>query len=885
MALTLENIRQLYNLPKTASDKEVMAFAKANNIEISFSGAKNTANLNDLKGNAGGSVFGFNNNQNAQKKTPVKFTSKTKFNFGNTPKFDANVPLSSQSTSIFGNGFGGGNSNTPSLSQTQNVGQLASASGALGKDYAADFKKANDNWFKNMNFNFAKVSNDTVDSFLTKQFAKGDEVKSKFAGKIADPEMSKVVSVKYNQQTGEIIKIHDDGSEHKEQMTAEQLKMYQGVSKKYKLVSSEYVDGRVIEHMANGTTREREAFFGERGYQKDGNSVDEELQNAFPGDYANIKTDDDRKTLMARYIKENLKNMSPEERERKIDELLKNTDRSSTSGIYLMSIAGGLSRAARKHANTRIITTRENIEAQAKTAQAAITQGISEKGLTSADQAQAINDAAEIADDFAQGTHFAEAVGNNVDIIAADNMQQAATLALKRDAKTFSETATITIEKAKDSNEVLMDSVDGNKEFANKVEKEIADIFLQKTGLKGGKIQNVNLATDASGVSTVNICNDSACAQVELSLLSGDVSSALERFGKLNLKKLSDEQKVGLSRATSTAMKDGIVKKDDMPAVAKLGVTAETSIQSEQMQRDVISERYEAFEKMSVDAQKAYLEEQGKQGYKYQKENQLFADELGRKHDVDDIYNITNADFVQMYENAKIQQEIAQRTVDSGNEDAMTNLANHAYELDPENVDDVVKMLKEQGSEKTLKALDEAKVRYEEQAQRDKEVAESKKAETQRAKEAQEAAEKAKVQKEAQPQTQTTKTSSAKNDNVVTVSTNRNLSSASILKTITSKEFKEKSIAEKKEAFKQLNTRERSQAIGEMVESTDASSLKSLMFSSFKADILKYLVQHSNAKNNAKLQYVERFLSQTDKKNLEKMKEDYSKNKPLNDFI
>lgn len=73
------------------------------------------------------------------------------------------------------------------------------------------------------------------------------------------------------------------------------------------MVSSEYVDGRVIEHMANGTTREREAFFGERGYQKDGNSVDEELQNAFPGDYANIKTDDDRKTLMARYIKENMK--------------------------------------------------------------------------------------------------------------------------------------------------------------------------------------------------------------------------------------------------------------------------------------------------------------------------------------------------------------------------------------------------------------------------------------------------------------------------------------------------------------------------------------------------------------------------------------------------
>ena len=881
MALNLENIRQLYNLPKTASDKEVMAFAKANNIEISFSsGAKNTANY-DLKGNAGGSVFGFNNNQNAQKKTPVTFTSKTKFNFGNTPKFNANVPLSSQSTSIFGNGFGGGNSNTPSLSQTQNVGQLASASGALGKDYAADFKKANDNWFKNMNFNFAKVSNDTVDSFLTKQFAKGDEVKSKFAGKIADPEMSKVVSVKYNQQTGEIIKIHDDGSEHKEQMTAELLKMYQGISKKYKLVSSEYVDGRVIEHMANGTTREREAFFGERGYQKDGNSVDEELQNAFPGDYANIKTDDDRKTLMARYIKENMKNMSPEERERKIDELLKNTDRSSTSGIYLMSIAGGLSRVARKHANSRIITSRDSVEAQVTTAQAAITQGISERGLTSADQAQAIRDAEELADDFGQGTHYAQTLGSNIATISADNIEQAGMSAMKRDASTFSRTATEAIESTKSTHDALLEALNGDKESVEKVEKEIADVFFEKTGQKGGKIQNI--CTDSNGVTKAQVCALSGCAEIELDLLSGNTQAALKKSETLDLNNASDEQKASLCRVTSKVI--DTVKPEERQAVARLGVTSETSIQDAKVQAQVITERYKGFEELSEDARKAYLSEQGKQGHKYQEENQLMADDLGRKHDVDDIYNITNADFVQMYENAKIQQEIAQRTVDSGNEDAMTNLANHAYELDPENVDDVVKMLKEQGSEKTLKALDEAKVRYEEQAQRDKEVAESKKAETQRAKEAQEAAEKAKVQKEAQPQTQTTKTSSAKNDNVVTVSTNRNLSSASILKTITSKEFKEKSIAEKKEAFKQLNTRERSQAIGEMVESTDASSLKSLMFSSFKADILKYLVQHSNAKNNAKLQYVERFLSQTDKKNLEKMKEDYSKNKPLNDFI
>ena len=872
MALTLDNIRQLYNLQK-ASDKEVMEFAKANNIEISLSGFKNTANLNDLKGNAGGSVFGFNNKQSAQQKTPVTFTPKTNFNFGNTPKFSANPPSLSQNTSIFGNGFGVGNSNTPSLSQTQNVAQLASSSGALGKDYAADLKKTHSNWFKNMNFNFAKVSNDTVDSFLTEQFAKGDEIKSKFAGKITDPEMSRVVSVKYNEQTGEIIKIHDDGSEHKEQMTAEQLKMYQGVSKKYKLVSSEYVDGRVIEHMANGKTREREAFFGERGYQKDGNSVDEELQNAFPEDYANIKTDDDRKTLMARYIKENMKNMSSEERERKIDELLKNTDRSSTSGIYLMSIAGGLSRVARKHANSRIITSRDSVEAQVATAQAAITQGISERGLTSADQAQAIRDAEELADDFGQGTHYAQTVGSNIATISADNMEQAGMSAMKRDASTFSRTATEAIESTKSTHEVLIEALDGNKEFADKVENELADKFFEKTGQKGGKIQDAQICTDSNGVKKVQVCTVSGCAEIEFDLLNGDTQAALKKFAKLNMATVSDEQKAGLSRVARQSI--STVKPEERQAVAHLGVTSETSIQDAKVQAQVITERYEGFEELPEDARKAYLSEQGKQGYKYQEENQLMADDLGRKHDVDDIYNITNADFVQMYENAKIQQEIAQRTVDSGNEDAMTNLANHAYELDPDNVEDIVKMLKEQGSDKTKQALEEAKTRYEEQAQRDKEIAEAKKAEAERAKKAQAETEKAKSQAQ-QPakNTQTVAQSSGQQ-----VKARTNFSNVSILKAISTKEFKEKSIAEKKEVFKQLNTRERAQAIGEMVETTDATSLKNMMYSSFKTDILKYLVQHSNAKNNQKLKYVERFLSPTDKKMLEEMQEQHKKNK------
>lgn len=118
---------------------------------------------------------------------------------------------------------------------------------------------------------------------------------------------------------------------------------------------------------------------------------------------------------------------------------------------------------------------------------------------------------------------------------------------------------------------------------------------------------------------------------------------------------VSDEQKAGLSRVARQSI--STVKPEEMQAVAHLGVTSETSIQDAKVQAQVITERYEGFEELSEDARKAYLSEQGKQGYKYQEENQLMADDLGRKHDVDDIYNITNADFVQMYENAKFNKK------------------------------------------------------------------------------------------------------------------------------------------------------------------------------------------------------------------------------------
>lgn len=63
----------------------------------------------------------------------------------------------------------------------------------------------------------------------------------------------------------------------------------------------------------------------------------------------------------------------------------------------------------------------------------------------------------------------------------------------------------------------MIEALNGNKEFADKVENEIADKFFEKTGQKGGKIQNIS--TDSNGVTKAQVCAVSGCAEIEFDLL------------------------------------------------------------------------------------------------------------------------------------------------------------------------------------------------------------------------------------------------------------------------------------------------------------------------------------------------------------------------------
>ena len=55
LQLTIEQVRQMYNIPKFMPDSEVLNIAMKNNIQITFGGVNNTADLKDLKD--GNSVF------------------------------------------------------------------------------------------------------------------------------------------------------------------------------------------------------------------------------------------------------------------------------------------------------------------------------------------------------------------------------------------------------------------------------------------------------------------------------------------------------------------------------------------------------------------------------------------------------------------------------------------------------------------------------------------------------------------------------------------------------------------------------------------------------------------------------------------------------------
>lgn len=853
-SLTLEQARIKLNMP-FASETEVVAAAKKAGIEINLTGIQNNANLNDLNNKLGGSLFGAKTQQPQAKQPTQKFSlNQTNLTFGDKSNYQVstNVKLSSTG-SIFGSLD---NTKTKGLDTTfnQNVSGNIAQSG-----FGQELKKPS-----------------LLDSFLSSTMASFRGVKDQsviFADENEDIDMSKVVSQEFI-EGGKIRYTKEDGSVVEKQLSEATLKKTGGERKLSKI---EYVDGNAVYYDLNGNkieNRTRKAFFGERGYVKDGNGIDEDLVSILGQDRIDSLRDKQQEAMG------NLAEI--------------NTAMAKLSDDKIAQIAETNPEQAEKlkKDKAKLEKQKNKIEQKMFKAEEALVSDYIKKVYKECDG----------------DTKKIKAKINN--LIKNSDMNTEASQQMVHILGAF-------VEKTKDMSKeeiasFLTSAMDASTGRAtDNVEAMVKVITFQqgekgKTVLGGFTIAakdtgNEKVASDAL-IQNIGNTQDAETGNVDAEHVT-DIGRAVAQLGgKDSLIKLGKRvialENDNIKLATTTAMHEHEATTGDKELMSAT-VDVTTSIKDAEMQVKANENAHKVYDEVGASdkTKQARAEIVGSRLGEFNKDAQVKVDEIERKYDIEDAYNKTVAEYIQNVA-VENQKEIAKRTVESGNEQAMNNLAKHAYELDPDNVDDVVKMLKEQGSEKTKQALDEAKIRYEEQAQRDKAIADAKKAETEKAKQAQVEAEKAqaKAQSEAKNNAQKeTKTQTVETKNQRTPDVSINVpqrqfglgftsNGINIIKSISTKEFKQKTIAEKQEMFKQLNVKERAQAIGELVETTDASSLKNMMFTSFKSEILSYLVKHSSPKNNQKLRYVERFITPADRKKIDKMQEEYAKTKGLNDI-
>ena len=231
----------------------------------------------------------------------------------------------------------------------------------------------------------------------------------------------------------------------------------------------------------------------------------------------------------------------------------------------------------------------------------------------------------------------------------------------------------------------------------------------------------------------------------------------------------------------------------------------------------------------------------------------------------------------------------------------MSSVASHAYDYDISNRDDIIQMIKDHGTEGAKQILEEAERQYKEQAEQAEAKIEAEKLAAERQKAAEEAA-KAKEQQQAknqkpeevqtqpqtqQPQTQNTSspfvTSNSNNNRTVSPASSgfsavrSMVGSSSAAQIISSAEFKSLNAKDSVEILKKMSSADQKAAIRTIVERTEGIELQGYMFTEMKNPIIRYLVSNPSPKNNAKLQYIEKYLTAEDKKFMQEVKEECKK--------
>lgn len=875
-SLTLEQARIQLNMP-FASVSEVMIAAKNAGIEINLTGIQNTADASVLDQNTGFSVFGGNNpltSQSQQAPTQKSFiqpqtssqsSSSSALNFGKgNQSYNFNTPKLSDGASVWGNkGLGGtfGGSkkdafklDTPSLSNPTGTTNQFGLGGKVG-DISLD------------NFLFS-----TMKDF--KPILKSDIT---YTDNNQEIDMSKVKTQEFF-DGGKMRYTMEDGSVVEKQLSEETRQRYR-IDNTPQYSKIEFVDGKAVYFDLNGNeAKRRDAYFGEPGYVADGNSISQDLtavlgektltkyadkQKDFAGQLSNIESS--LATLTDDYIAqvEAVNPKQAKELRKRRESLQKDKDK----------IENKIFKEKEKLAAQYIKQVYKECGGDVEKIKAKIENLIKNSDMSSETSQQMVY----ILKSFQEKTN-----GMSKDEIANFFEHAMDVALLNGDENTTAMAGEITRMDGKAGKDML----DGYSTAAQRTGRQAVASQALIDGVE-------NTVDPETGEVRTEMATNIGRAVTDMTGDDGAVALA---------EKVKEHENDDLKISVNQAIDEQAARSGNEEVIeASLDVT--TSIRDAKKQVQANENTHQTYEQMGAtdETKKKRAEAVGSRIGDFHEDAQLDVDSSERKYDIEDTYLIAASQSIQNV-NAKVQKEMIERTIASGNEQAMNNIAEHAYDYDISNRDDIIKMIKEKGTDETLKILEEAKNKYDQQAENAKTQAdaqrainetkpESKPETTQSTQTTAQNQTKTKQQSQVvdnRPKQQQVTGSDVRDAQPRTSSLGLNLSispratigtvremfkSSTTMQVIQSEEFRSLSPKESAEIVRNLNASDKKEAIKTIVERLEGFELQGYMHSNMKNDILKYLVSNPTMKNQEKLNFVKRFLTGDDKRFIEKIRE------------
>lgn len=818
---SIANIRLLYNIPASTPDSEVIKFAADNNIIIDFSASANKAGtFNTFKPDPNASLFSANNQG------------------------------SNGSNSGIGLNFSG-NTNQ------NNVNEQSLFS----------FNRSNSLQNTELMFNKPEFLKETSKTSFLNNFLSSSMFKSNFSNKPANVfadnnaeiNMADVVSQEFL-DGGKMRFTMADGSVVEKQLSDEMMKQ---TGTERQLSKIEYVDGKVMYYDVNGNKIEdktRDARFGENGYVKDGNSIEEDIVSVLGEKKLNNAHEDiakwkgeisDLEASLEQYTDERIAQVATQNPEqakelKKIQTDLKNKKAKLEKKIFEKnkSIASDYIKKVYKECNgdpvefqKRLGNIIKNSNLDTDVAQQMVhivgefQRRAKDAGLSREQMAQLFVD---MMDPSRQnGDEVVEAMADPVSRTGGDVAVAYADAAIESGREQVASNAIV-------------------ENIENVIDPETGVVDIENAEILGQQV--IRLTGDNGAIALANKVADTE---------SDDL--------KVTTAGVVDEQ------AATSGNKD----------VINASIDVVTSIEDAEKQVKANEHSHEVYEEKgaSDEVKKARAEAVGSRIGDYHEDAQLDVDETERKYDIEDTYLLAASQSIQNVAE-KNQREMVQRVIDSGNDEAMSNVASHAYDYDISNRDDIIRMINEHGTDGAKQILEEKTKEYEEQV-------DAAKART----ETQKAMEKAKNEANSQKttsenaQTQQNKTTvKSTNTNSTKETSSRGVGSANIQRAnlntvksmmhgvsatelVSTDAFKSLSAKDSVEIIKSMNSTDRKVAIQSIVERSEGIALQGYMYSEMKNPIIEYLVTHPTPKNQSKLQFIERFLNAEDKRFMDKVKE------------